>query len=57
MVAPAEAGTHEVIALSTGRASVGEREVFVKLLERLSPGTLLLWRRVGFAATTSGGGV
>ncbi len=42
VVALAEARTHAVIAISTGRARVGERELFVKLLDHLSPGMLLL---------------
>lgn len=42
VIALAEAGTHAVIALSTGRARTGERELFEKLLGHLGPGMLLL---------------
>jgi len=42
VIALAEAGTHAVIAFSTGRARTGERELFEKLASHLGPGMLLL---------------
>lgn len=42
MVALAEAGTHAVTAVATGRARVGERELFVELLSHLGSGMLVL---------------
>jgi len=42
VVALAEAGTHAVTAVATGRARVGERELFVELLSHLGSGMLVL---------------
>ena len=42
VVALAEAATHAVIAVATGKARAGERELFTGLLDRLGPGMLLL---------------
>ncbi|MGH3504176.1 MAG: IS4 family transposase [Nocardioidaceae bacterium] len=42
MVALAEAATHAVTAISTGRARAGERELFGELLSELGPGMLVL---------------
>lgn len=42
LVALAEAGTHAVTAVATGRARAGERALFVELLPRLGPGMLVL---------------
>ena len=41
-MALAEAATHAVIAVATGKARSGERELFTQLLDRLGPGMLLL---------------
>jgi hypothetical protein len=42
MVALGEVGTHAVMAVATGRARVSERELFVRLLERIGAGMVVV---------------